>query len=463
MDAAFHPVAAEAAPTGTPNRKILMFSKEGTWLHSIRQAIMWATLTTMPVASKVLGVEAAQVLSFAPGRFLIQPQFDVSAQFTDNLFYASRGSESSGDSTVDVPLESDVLWYISPGLEIQYGRNPENFIRATAFFDQILYTENSDFNANQQRAMVDLRLEFGRFVLRGDDDFQWMETILGGSTAVRDRTPVRQFRWNENYRLTYDVTMKTDGYVGFQHQETDYRDPINLYDQNTLRGILGASYKPTERIDVFAEFQGGHTRLDKNIPQQGDVSPSNVYGGFVGAEGNFTARLDGSIKVGYEARDFRDVSSTSASSSPAVVMALNYTQSARRFFKLTYDRRVGVSSQVADQSYVFDLIYFTYTQGLGTSGRWLAQIRGGVTLGDYGDRITYIGPGGAIPINNARNDNTYSTSVSVIYQPNAWLTTSLAYQYEKFTTEFESALAAATMALNDYHANRVILQVSIGF
>ncbi len=457
MNVAFHPVAAEAAPTGTPNLKILMFSKEGTWLHSIRQAIMWATLTTMPVASKALGVEAAQILSFDPGRFLIQPQFDFSARFTDNLFYASRGSESSG-STFNPPLESDVLWYISPGLEVQYGRNPENFARVTAFFDQILYTENSDFNANQQRVMVDNRFEFGRFVLRGNDDFQWLDTILGGSTAVRDRTPIRRFLWNDDYQLRYDATMKTDAYLGFEHDRTDYLQEINLYDQNTLRGILGAGYNPTERINVFGEFQGARTNPEKNLSQQADPSPSTVYSGFLGAEGEFTARLEGSVRVGYEVRSFSgDNAGTTASSSPAVVMRLNYVQSARRFFNLTYNRRVRASSQVANQSFISDQVNLTFTQGIGTSGRWLTRVQGGVTFGDYGDRISQAG------INQARNDQTYVASVSLAYQPNAWLTTSLAYQYEKFTTEFESALAAATMALNDYHANRVILQVSIGF
>ena len=438
-----------------------MFLNLGSRPQFWSRAFALAVAAIPSTSTEVFGVEADQILSFNPGKFIIQPQFDFSTQFTDNLFYAAQGSEAS--STIFNPaLESDVLWYLSPGLEVQYGRNPENSIKVSGFYDQILYTKNSDFNSDQQRFAVETRLEFGRFVLKGNDNISWLDTILGGSTAVQDRTPIRQFIWYDNYRLTYDATMKTDFYLGVNHNQTDYLQTVNLYDQNTVLGTLGATYKPTERIDVFVEGEGGHTTLAPNAPFQAPVNPSNIYGGFVGASGTFTSRLDGEIKVGYETRDFPGATvQTANTGSPAVVMGLTYTQSARRIYNLSYERRVGVSSQVPDQSYIFDLVYLTFTQGIGTSGRWLLQVRGGVALGDYSDRITYLG--GVIPINNARTDQTYTASVTMSYQPNAWLTASAAYQFEKYTAEFPDQLAFDISGLNDFHVNRIVLRVSIGY
>jgi hypothetical protein len=82
-------------------------------------------------------------------------------------------------------------------------------------------------------------------------------------------------------------------------------------------------------------------------------------------------------------------------------------------------------------------------------------------LGDYSERITYLG--GVIPINNARTDQTYTASVTMSYQPNAWLTASAAYQFEKYTAEFPDQLAFDISGLNDFHVNRIVLRVSIGY
>ncbi len=457
---------------------------EGDRCQFLPRTVLLTALAALGLPERVIGVEADQVLSFNPGKFLIQPQFDAAAQYTGNLFYAPENPSPGGFVTVErdvggIPTDvtvyqppqsdvvSDVVWILSPGLELQYGRNPENSITASVFFDQLLYTEYSDFNSQQERVNLGGRLEFGRFTFKGDSSLQWLDTILGGSTAVVQRTPIRRFVWLDNYRLTYDATMKTDVYLGVDHNVTQYLQPVNLYDTGTARGILGATYKVTERIGVFTEFEGGHTSVEKNLQSQANPTPSNVYGGFVGARGNFTSRLDGSVKVGYETRQFPDVIQSTASSSPAVGVALNYTQTVRRYFSLTYDRRVGVSSQVADQSYIFDSIFFSVTQGIGTSGRWIAQLRGGLTLGNYSDYYTlttnFSPPPARFLINNARNEQTYNVTLALMYQPNAWLTTTAAYNFEKYSATFPDPVTSLIIGLNDYNVNRFTLQVSIGY
>lgn len=406
------------------------------------------------VPARVLGVEAERVLSFNPGKFLIQPQFDASAQFNGNLLYAPPEPEPGNTNEV----VSDLLWTLSPGLELQYGRNPEHAITASFYFDQLLYTENSSFNAQQERATLGARLEFGRFKFQGNTSLQWLDTILGGNSQTFQRTPISRFVWIDNYRLTYDATMKTDFYLAVDHNLSDFLQTVNLYDTGTVRGILGATYKPSEKIGVFVEGDGGHTTIEPNAPFQLPVSPSNVFGGFVGARGNFTPRLDGSVKIGYEARSFAEDLNVDVASvgSPAVVASLNYTQNVRRFFNFTYDRRVGVASQVPDQSYIFDIISLSVTQAIGTTGRWLVQVRGAVSLGNYSDRFIN-------GINYGREDQTYTAAIAVVYQANAWLTASAVYSFEKYSALFPDPIAERNTGLNDYHANRFTLQVSVGY
>lgn len=457
--------------------------------------------TSSCLLGTVRALEADQLLSYNAGRFLIQPQLDLSSQFTGNLFYASTDPQPGGLTEVYVQsvdgnivpvivaapqgseIESDLLWYVSPGLEIQYGPNPENSLTLSYFHDQIFYTQNSDFNAGQDRLQFDARAQFRRFTLKGTDNVAWLDTILGGSTAVARRVPVRRLVWSDDYRLTYDATMKTDFYVGFRHDLSDYLQSINLYDQGTIAGLVGATYKPSERIGIFVEGGGGHTDVTANLPPppptpvppgyplppyQTPGNDSFVYGGFVGVRGSFSARIDGSIKVGYETRTFPDVEDAANGGSPAVSVSLNYTPNVRRFINLTFDRRVGVSSQVANQSYTYNTFNLTVTQMIGSSGRWMVRGLAAFSLNDFDSATrtgTAVSAGGPVDfiIDNARTDQTYTASLGLVYQPKAWLTSSLTYNFERYSANFADEYVAITSGLNDFFVNRVILQISIGY
>lgn len=441
---------------------------------------------------RLLGIDAEQILSVNAGNFLIQPQLDASAQFTGNLFYGVDNPRDAGIYTiqreingvvesVDVlaagqsEVTSDLLWYVSPGLEIQYGKNPENSLSLGYFHDFILYTDHSDFNSGQDRIQFDARLQKGRFTLIGSDSVAWLDTILGGSTAVNQRVPVRRLAWNDNYRLTYDSSMKTDVYTVFTHDLINYLQSINLYDQGTIRGTVGATYKPTERIGLFVEGGLGHTDITANLPPPpgpGTMVPGEdswVYGGFVGVRGTFTPRINGSVKVGYETRDFTGTDTEGDGGGVAVGMALSYTPTERLLVNLAYDRRVGVSSLFAGQSFQNGVLSLGAVQQIGIQGKWSVQGRFAATFGTYSSLDTPgfgLVPGQGLvefPVDQGSDNQNYNVSVGVSYQPRPWLTSSLTYSFEKFNSEFDDPYAALTSALNDFVVNRVILQVSLGY
>ena len=445
-----------------------------------------AALSSGAGGGQAVALEAEQILSYNLGKFLIQPQLDASAQFTGNLFYGADNPQPGGLVTIDRtlngvtvpveilsapgrPVESDLLWYVSPGMEIQYGKNPENSLSLGYFHDFIFYDNNSDFNSGQDRVLFNARLELGRFTVVGTDSIQWLDTILSGNTQTVQRVPIRRLAWNDNYRVNYDFSMKTDFYTVFNHDLIDYLQAVNLYDQGTLRGTIGTTYKPSERIGIFVEGQGGHTDIASNLAIQAPGEDSWVYGGFVGARGTFTPRITGSIKVGYETREFSGLDSEGDGGGPAVGMALTYTPTQRLLLNLAYDRRVGVSPQFSAQSYTYSLLSLTANQQIGSRGRWSVLGRLGLNFGTYSD-VASSGVGlvnGVTPVRFAtdtgRDDQTYSASVGVVYQPRPWLTSSLTYSFEKYQTEFNDQYTALTTGLNDYVANRVILQVAIGY
>lgn len=121
---------------------------------------------------------AQKYLNYEAGRLLIQPQFDASVQYTDNLFYAPR-SAVPGTPGAGVPLASDFIFTLSPGVEFQYGRNKERSIELEAFVDELLYAKYSSFDSPQVRGAMEVHWEFGRFVLQGTDSIGWLNQILG--------------------------------------------------------------------------------------------------------------------------------------------------------------------------------------------------------------------------------------------------------------------------------------------
>lgn len=447
------------------------------------------TAAVLTGGAQIGAVEADRVLSYNLGKFLIQPQFDASAQFTGNLFYGAQNPDPGGPVVlerqiggVEVPVvvqsrpengvESDLLWYLSPGMEVQFGTNPENSLSLGYFHDTILYTKNGDFDSGQNRIEFDGRLQQGRFTVIGNDRIAWLDTILGGTMSTAERVPVRRLAWTDNYRTTYDYSLKTDFYTVFNHDLLDYLQSINLYDQSTLRGTVGATYKTSERIGIFTELEGGHTDVSANEAQQPPGEDSWVYGGYVGARGTFTPRITGSVKIGYETREFTGIRTGGNGGGVAAGVGLTYSPTDRLLVSLNYDRSVGVSAQFSGQSYVSSVFGVAATQQLGTKGVWSVVGRAGLSFYNYSG-LTGLGvgvvetPQGPIPVvfttDLGRNDQTYTGSLGVVYQPRPWLSSSLTYAFEKYTAEFPDAYTEQVTGLNNFLVNRVILQVSVGF
>ncbi|MBN8247022.1 MAG: outer membrane beta-barrel protein [Verrucomicrobia bacterium] len=484
----------------TVQQNVMAFRGKLTAPHWIRWMAGVGACAALAGGERGLALEPEQILSPNLGKFAFQPQLDLSAQFTGNLFYGSDDPSPGGlvtlereatpipppilppgqyPVTVNTPagdgVESDLLWYISPGMEIQYGANPENSLSFGYFHDFILYTKNSEFNAGQDRLQFDARAQVGRFTLLGSDTISWLDTILGGSIATAERVPVRRLYWLDNYRLTYDSSVKTDIYVVFNHDLQDFLQSISLYDIGTIRGTAGFTYKPTERIGIFVEAGGGHTDVTANLPPPPGPNTmlpgedSWVYGGFVGVRGTFTPRITGSVKVGYETRSFTGENVQGDGGGAVVGVGLTYTPTARLLVNLTYDRRVGVSSQFAGQSLKNGTAALTATQQLGTSGRWSVIGRLGFSHGNFSGQtqtavgvIEGVGPA-VFDYDIGRDDQTVTASVGVQFQPRPWLTSALTYSFENYNADFNDSYTALTTGLNDFVVNRVNLQVSVGY
>ncbi len=355
------------------------------------------------------------------------------------------------------PVESELFLIASPGMRVQYGDTGLNTVTFGYNYDEIKYVNNPRFSTAQHRGTVNADLKLGRFTIAGTDSIQLLSSFMGGNTSGLSNQ-VDRMVWSDNYRVTYDATAKTDFYVSVGHSRYDYDQGVSIYDSESVKGAFGASYVWSPRVRAFAELEYGRSFVSPNLATQADAPDSTVYGGFFGVRGEFTPRIQGSLKVGYESRVFQGTftpgNEPASIASPAVTADLSYTLSAKTFLKLAYTRSTDVSPQFAKQSYIYDRVQVTANQLIGTTGKWLVSANLGVNLGDFSET-----PG----VNQARTDRILEGGLRLSYQPRPWLITVLGYEYENYSTNFKDPSVARRATLIDYQVNSITLSVNIGY
>ena len=270
---------------------------------------------------------------------------------------------------------------------------------------------------------------------------QFLSGILGGGQNLGQK--VDRFTFSDDYRLDYRLGEKTSVYLAGDFSATDYEKGTPLYDENTIRGTGGFSFKATEKTSVFGELYYGQSATDPNTNGVGFAKGphADFFGGFVGARGDFTSRLKGSVKAGYESRQYSD--GTPASSSPVVEATLDQRFSDRTLASLTYTRRNSLSVQVARQAYTSDAVGAQIRQVLSSDGKFVAVVAGNFENDDYERSV----------LSAARHDRVYRANLGLTYNIQLWLSARLGYQFEKYDSN----------VVIDYHVNSVTLSIQVGY
>jgi hypothetical protein len=254
-----------------------------------------------------------------------------------------------------------------------------------------------------------------------------------------DRTSI-----DDSYTLSYDLGDKTSIYARGTHILTDYEDGVPLYDIETWTATGGFAYRAFPKTVFFGELYYGQTFTNPNEPTLPINPRLDFLGGYLGARGNFTEKLSGTVKVGYESRQFAD--GTSAPSDPVVDLSLTQRFTEKTALSLTYSRQNNVSVQFSRQTYTADIVGLQFSQYFGPSRKWQATAAASYAL--YGYEVA------GTTSSTVRYDY-FQGSLNLAYQIQKWLTANLAYNYDQVIGESQSQI--------DYTVNRVTLRLAIGF
>lgn len=421
----------------------------GVHLRSMKPPLSITPATAAGILACAVGVPSSlakdfgDYLSYSVGNLAIQPQYAQTEIYTDNLFL-SNGANRVGDLTS----------VFSPGLKLQYGADGRNEMHFSAGHDEFVLVDNGDKNTHQDRMAFDLKMVVSRFTIEGQDSVSWMSSFIGG-VLNQTRQLVDRRVWTDNWKVTYDWTAKTDFYLVGLHQDTDYQTGLRLFDQNDLKATLGTSYLMTAKYRLLVEGFYGQTALNSNVTGLSSPPFSSVYGGYVGARGEFTRKLSGDLRVGYEQREFNGGKSVAAQT-PAISADLIYAFRPKTSLTLLYSRSSAPSPQVGSQFQIADTVGINVNQSVGSSGKWMLRA--------HANYVTSAFNSGSDPkIDQTRDDQYLRAGLTLLYQPRAWMNWSLGYEFENYTFQFRDAVAAKSFVLPQYHANRVTLALAIGY
>jgi hypothetical protein len=381
--------------------------------------------------TSVQAIAPEDVLVFSKGPVTLRPQLDLTEQYNDNIFFRNTDREA------------DFLSIISPGLEFEVGRD-ENFMRLDYSWDNFFYADNDELNADQHRLRFQNSLVLDDFSVTGRDNIEFLSSVLSGGSTVRN-TVVDRAIYRDEYTLKYDLGERTAVYFEGLHHTTDFDHPA-LFDSNTLMGSLGFTWKAFSKTSLFSEVYYGQTARNVNGP---GVKPpwSWNLGGFIGARGDFTEKLTGTAKAGYETREFAD--GVGGASSPVVSIGLTEAFTEKSTLRLTYTRQTYVSTEFLRSQFTADVVDLAFTQWIGNDGRFKG------TVGGYYNRDTYDGAQPAVGGPVERADDLWRAYLTLNYDLSRWSSLLLGYEFEKFSSSHPGVI--------DYHANRVTLTVAFGY
>jgi hypothetical protein len=356
----------------------------------------------------------------------LRPHLLVRQTYDDNVLYSSTTKTA------------DLISVIAPGLGIMLGTEERNFLLFDYTARNYFYADQDVLNGTDHSLALRGRYQASRISVAGGGTLDILSGLIGGEI---DRGKVNRTLHDSDYRISYDVTDKTDVYIGLSENGVDFQCGVCLVFLAQFKTRLGVYFDVSPKTTLFAETFYGQTHTHANLSATPDGSPSDFGGLFVGVKGRLASRFLYNAKAGYQVREYR--SGASGPDGPVAEAALQYVLGERSDVDLRYTRRDAVSAQVIEESYVSDRISLVLRHRFGESGKLRASLGFAFVVNDY-TGSTF----------RNRADEFWRVNFGLFYKMQEWLTGTLRYDYERFQSSLEG--------LRDYDVNRVSIEMTVG-
>lgn len=387
------------------------------------------------IAASILGAGAA--LNAAP-LVSIGDSVDIffngstNVQWRSNLFYADGIQGTTPPTalaptgvTVNRPKESAFVFYVSPGLEIQIGRNSN--ANVTIYFreDFLFYSKyGSRLNTELANLYVDGVYDWGNLSTSAGFSFvqsQQNTPITSGGVFQADL--VETDNYNAYIDADYDISPKAWLSGGFSWNRKDYTNNQNFgnrySDVDTYQAPITFFWRVTPKLSVGPSFRYRYT--DPSSTPFVRPADYNDYFFNVAVKGEVMPKLNVGLNAGYQLRDpnrdrINRVTNTAIS------------QDTRGQFSIIGDVEYEITPKLLSYASLYNEF------GVGSQGQTTTDLGGDIgAIYQFNSYISAVAEFGMesseYQNSNGREDLTTTADFSINYTPNTYWQLSAGYYY----------------------------------
>jgi len=347
--------------------------------------------------------------------------FGVGVYFDDNLFITHLNRQSDTVFTIDGGVALDLGDYV---------KQVDNYLSTNYLATGSLYARHSYENNVDQHFSLQGKYRLSSFTLNSTLIYDYLN---GPDRLVNNGTFVSHQLIDGRFRLTYDLTPKTQIYGEFEDMTEVYKEYLDSFEYT---GRFGIDYQLTGKILVGVQGVIG------KLEQEGGLS-STYFQARLHAGYQLTEKLIFDATVGGEYREYS--SGGTPEVDPVFTLGLIYRPFIDTSFSLAAYRSEFASPLYQGENFVGTGVSLTVSQ------KFFRRFKASLSLGYEHDNYTTTAAN--TPSINREDDYVFFRP-SLTYSFKSWLTASVYYQYSR---------DSSSQSLSSYYDNRVGGQLSIFF
>ncbi len=364
----------------------------------------------------------------------VSPQLKFTGVYDDNIFV------QNGDEV------DDYYFLITPRIGLAL-RQRDNLFELEYHADIFRYVDTGDVNDTEDhyiRGAAEINFP-GGLSIKVDDLWSMRHEFRSESNlAISGVTPLNEYDSNElDVEVRYETSERFAAAVGYHNYLIDYDLTANSFRNRTDHGASATVYyRFMPKTAVL--LQGRYTNVyhtDDNSTAAPRLN-SNEYWALAGLTWDITEKSTGTVRIGYEWKDFDHPQSRDFDTAVYIV-SLDHRFTPKTSLTLSGVRRAEETDDPA-------VSYYTTTGGrLGMRFNPVGKLEimpfGSMTHNRYSGDVTAAGDTGR------RQDNIVSAGLDIKYGMNKWLSIGAGYKYSK---------RSSNLTFYDYTDNTVSVSIT---
>lgn len=368
-------------------------------------------------------VPVPQLLTAAP-LVSIGDNTDVFFNGSSSLQWSSNVFRDEDDE------EDDLLWTLSPGFEVKFGRGLSNLdLSMVTRYEIRRYFDLDDIDTELFSMQLNGSYRSSRLDLSGSAFYAEQQSSTGDSNLDNDLIESTAMGGQINAEYRFSPKFSFGG--GFNYSETTYDNPYDFFfaDREKYTIPFDVFYELTPKVDLSVGYAYSETDVSDRPATLGDTSYTKEDHFFnVGARGKLLPKVTGFFKIGYRTGD--DINSDGDSRDTlGLTSSLSWAATPKLSHSLGLSRDFGVGGE--GDSNVTTSVNLNTNYSINSFYAATAHVR--YALQDY---------------DSGREDNQYHLGLRLEYTPNQYWRFGAGYTFsENDSDRFGSSYTEHTVDL----------------